>query len=275
MLIVQISDLHIAGPGRKTLSIAPMAENLARCVEHINQLEPKPDLVIVTGDIANDGLREEVEEAARILNDLHWPYYIVPGNHDNRSALWSVFGENACPAMDQGFINYVIDDFDIRLIGMDSTVPGEPGGEICQTRAAWLEARLAEVPTRPTVIFMHHPPVRCGVLETDEDGFAGADLFGAVVERYSNIERIVCGHVHLLVHTRWRGTVVSTAPSMGMQLGLDLTKQRPSEFVLEAPGYLLHLWVPEKTLITHAVTVRDHDGPYLFEAHTQADTPSA
>ena len=273
MLIVQISDLHIAGPDKKTLGVAPMAENLARCVNHINQLDPRPDLVIVTGDISNDGLRSETEEAAQILNDLRWPYYIVPGNHDDRSHLWSVFGENACPTMYQGFINYVIDDFGIRLIGMDSTVPGEPGGEICQIRADWLEARLAEAPTRPTIIFMHHPPVRCGVLETDEDGFAGADLLGAVVENYSNIERIVCGHVHLLVHTRWRGTVVSTAPSMGMQLGLDLTKQRPSEFVLEAPGYLLHLWTSEKTLITHAVTVRDRDGPYLFERQPQADTP--
>jgi 3',5'-cyclic-AMP phosphodiesterase len=273
MLIAQISDIHISGPGKITLGVAPMAENLAQCVDHINQLEPKPDLVVITGDIANDGLWEEVEHAACILNNLRGPYYIVPGNHDDRSALWSVFGHTAIPAMDQGFINYVIDGFDVRLIGMDSTVPGEPGGEICRTRAAWLDARLAEAPAKPTIIFMHHPPVRCGVLETDEDGFAGVELLGDVVERFSNVERIVCGHIHLQIHARWRGTVVTTAPSMGMQLGLDLTKKRPSEFVLDAPGYLLHLWTPENNLITHTITVRDRDGPYPFEAHPQANMP--
>jgi 3',5'-cyclic AMP phosphodiesterase CpdA len=273
MLIVQISDLHLAGPGRKTLGIAPMAENLTRCVDHINRLEPQPDLVLVTGDVTNDGRREEAKQAASILSALRWPYYIIPGNHDDRSALWSVFGGTACPAMEQGFINYAIDDFDVRLIGMDSVAPGNAGGEICRTRAAWLEARLAEAPTRPTIIFMHHPPLRCGVLETDEDGFVGAQLLGAVVERFSNIKRIVCGHIHLLAHAQWRGVVVSTAPGMGMQLGLDLTKQHPSEFVLEDPGFLLHHWTPQKTLITHAVTVRDRDGPYLFDEHPQADTP--
>lgn len=273
MLIIQISDTHITDEGRKTLGVAPMAENLARCVDHINRLEPRPDLVIVTGDVACYGRRNETEHAASLLNQLRWPFYIIPGNHDERSIIWSVFGGTACPAMDRGFIAYVVDDFDVRLIGMDTTVPGQPGGEICRTRAAWLDARLAEAPSRPTLIFLHHPPVRCGVLETDEDGFAGAELLGEVVERYSNIERILCGHIHLPVHARWRGTVVSTAPSMGMQLGLDLTKRRPSEFFLEAPAYLLHHWTPEKTLITHAVTVRDRDGPYLFEKHPQSDTP--
>ena len=67
------------------------------------------------------------------------------------------------------------------------------------------------------------------------------------------------------INTRWRGTVVSTAPSMGMQLSLDLTLERESEFLLEAPAYQLHYWSPDKNLITHTVVVKSVDGPYLFE----------
>ena len=51
---------------------------------------------------------------------------------------------------------------------------------------------------------------------------------------------------------------------MGMQLALDLTLKRESEFVFEAPAYNLHYWTPEKYLITHAVVVKPVDGPYLF-----------
>ena len=267
MLIAQISDLHIAGPGKKTYNIAPMAENLASTVAHINQLDPIPDVVIVTGDIAMCGLEEEVERAARILDKLQMPYYVVPGNHDDRSTLWSVMGKKACPSMVDGFINFVIDDYDVRLIGLDSTVPGEPGGEICAKREAWLNAQLAQNPEKPTAIFMHHPPVKCGVLETDEDGFEGVDRFASVIDKYTNIERIICGHIHLQANVRWHGTVISTAPSTGMELVLDLTLKRESAFLLENPGYQLHYWTPQNDLVTHTVYVREIDGPYLFEEY--------
>ncbi len=267
MLIAQISDTHVPGWGKKTYGIAPMAENLALCVDHINRCNPQPDVVLVTGDITNSGAIEEAEQAASLLGRLQCPFYIIPGNHDDQSSLGAAFSDQAYPSGYQGFSNYVIEDFDVRLIAMDSTVPGEPGGKICEARAKWLDGCLSEAKKRPTVIFMHHPPVKCGVLETDIDGFVGADLLGNVVEKYTNIEGIICGHIHLPTHARWRGTVVSTAPSTGMQLGLDLTLKRPSEFILEAPGYQLHFWTPQEDLVTHTVYVREVDGPYFFEEH--------
>lgn len=274
MLIAQLSDIHIAGWGKRAYGIAPTAENLAHCVDHINQLNPKPDLVLVTGDITSKGLGEEVERSASLLSKLRYPYYIIPGNHDDRESLWSAFGGRACPSRIDGLLNYVIEGYDVRLVALDSTIPGAPGGEVCETRAAWLDKRLSEAEHQPTVIFMHHPPIRCGVIETDVDGFIGADRLGNVIEKYTNIERVICGHIHLLVHARWCGTVVSTAPSMGMQLVLDLTLQRPSEFTLEAPGYQLHYWTPEKNLITHTITVRESVDPYLFEDYREADEGS-
>jgi 3',5'-cyclic AMP phosphodiesterase CpdA len=268
MLIAHISDLHIAAPGKKAYGVAPTAENLARCIDHINQLVPPVDLVLVTGDITYSALAEEAEQAAHLLAQLRCPFYVVPGNHDDRSHLCSAFGEHACPVLDSGLINYVVEGYPIRLIGIDSTVSGEPGGEICAVRGDWLEARLAEGGDRPTVIFMHHPPLKCGVLETDEDGFIGADRFGAIVEKYPNIKTILCGHIHLPAHAGWRGTVVSTAPSMGIPLVLDLTMEQPSQFTLDVPGYQLHTWSPDENLVSHTIFVRETAGPYLFEEHS-------
>lgn len=267
MLIAHISDTHIAGPGLKTNGIAPMAENLARCVDAINTLTVRPDLVLLSGDVTNNLARDEAQRAADTLMRLNSPLYLVPGNHDNREVLWDVFGGGAIPSRADGFINYVINGFDLRIIALDSVAQGHSGGEFCSTRAAWLREALAEGGDQPTIVFMHHPPLKCGVPETDQDGFDGVEELGAIIAGYPNIQRILCGHIHLLTHARWNGTVVTTAPSMGMQLTLDLTQALASKFYLADPGYLLHHWTPEKRLITHAVTVRDMDGPYDFRQH--------
>ena len=266
MLIAHISDLHIAAWNKKAYGIAPTAENLALCITHINQLAPKPNLVIVTGDITYDGYPEEARRAKILLDNLQYPYYIVPGNHDNRTGLWSVFGQQVCPGKDKDFINYVIDGYDIRLIGMDSTC-AEPGGEIDDRQIAWLQKQLSAEREKPTIIFMHHPPAKFGVLETDEDGFTGADSLGRVLGQQNNIEAVLCGHIHIHAHLAWCGTVITTAPSMGLQLALDLTLLRPSEFTLETPGYLLHYFNPENNLVSYSISVKTVDGPYLFKEY--------
>lgn len=271
MLIAQLSDLHIAGPGRKTYNLAPMAENLARTITHINAMTPGADLAIVSGDICDSGALDEARRAKDLLDELKCPYYVIPGNHDRRATLFNVFGGDTCPARNADFINYVIesDDHDLRLIAMDSTIAGAPGGELGLRRLAWLEAQLAsDTQRRPTLLFLHHPPVDCAVRETRIDGFVGAEALGKIVARYSNIERIACGHIHLLTHTNWHATVVSTAPSMGLQLDFDLTMTRPSAWLSEDPGFLLHHWTPQRRLITHAIAVRDRPGPYPFEDQT-------
>ena len=264
MIIVQISDLHIAGEGRKTLGIAPMAQNLSLCIDRINALTPRVDLVMITGDITHDGSLEEAEHAARLLHKLDAPYRLVPGNHDRREVLWSVFGGTACPGREAGFLNHVTELDGRRLIAMDSRRQGAPGGEICATRADWLAARLAEAPDRPTAIFMHHPPTRMGVAESDLDGFVGAERLGRIIGAHACIEGVFCGHIHLAAHARWHGTTVSTAPSMGMQLVPDLTLQNPSRFELEAPGFQMLLWPDGGTLVTHTVYANALEGPFNF-----------
>ena len=268
MLIAQISDTHISEPGTKAYGIAPMAENLALCVEHINQQEPLPDVVLVTGDISYSGKEEELAYAADLLDKLTMPYYVIPGNHDNRSALLSVFQGDRCPvevSTDNQFIHYVVDGFPLSLIAVDSVMEGEPGGEICEKRLAWLEKQLIINAEKPCVLFMHHPPAKFNVIESDIDGFIGAAKLGELVCKYPNVQRILCGHLHLATFQQWNGTVISVAPSTGMGLLLDLTMKLPSQFFLDPPSYQLHLWNSEQSLISHTVIVKNGERSYLFE----------
>ena len=267
MIIVQISDLHITYQNQRAHGCAPTAGNLKRCVEHINQLEPAADVVLVTGDICNDAHIEEAEYAARILSALNSPYYIVPGNHDRRDILLSAFDKNTYALDERGFFNYVIDDYDMRLIGLDSLQEGKSSGKFSEKPAEWLSDCLDQYnDDKPTLLFMHHPPVKCGIAETDLQVFKGKKRLGKIISKHSNIEQILCGHIHTQVHIRWKGSIISTAPSTtGMKIEPDLTLKKPSQFFLDSPNYLLHYWSPDENMITYHIEVSTLEGPFLFD----------
>ena len=264
MLIAQISDTHIAGWNKQAYDVAPMAENLEKTVKHINQLKLKADVTIITGDIGNTGKKEEYEQAKSILEKLDMPYFVIPGNHDSRESLFSIFGNFHCFRHHE-FIQYSINDYSLRLIGVDSTALSKPGGELCGARLRWLEHQLIQDKEKPTIVFMHHPPLNLGVAESNNDGFIGALELGIILEKHNNIKRILCGHVHLPIFSQWAGTIVSTAPSIGMTLALDLTLKDDSKFTLNTPAYQLHHWTPENNLITHTVTINKKAETYPFE----------
>ena len=265
MLIAQISDTHIVEANKLAYGIAPTAENLARCIQHINAHVPAIDMVLISGDITNNGKFEELLHAKSLFDQLNIPYFIIPGNHDKREDVWSVFKGSACPAKDSRFINYVIKQGALRVIALDSTIPYQSGGEICEERASWLDQTLKEDPQQATIIFMHHPPVKCGVIETDEDGFIGAHSFSQVIQKYPHIKAILCGHIHRQAHTLWHNTVVSIAPSMGLRLKLDLTQEEESQFSLDDPAYQLHYVTAKEQLISYAVTVSSPKRYFTFE----------
>ncbi len=260
MYIVQISDTHLVEPGDLTLGVAPMADKLRRVVAHINGLEPQPDVVLVTGDITHDGRLAQAQLAAGILAGLRAPFYVIGGNHDTRETLWQVFGGGAIPSRNGDLIGYRI-NAPINLIGLDSTVAGASGGRIGPEQLAWLKRMLDD---RPTLVFMHHPPVKVSILETDHDGFEGSAALEALIREHPNVLRILCGHIHLTTHAAWAGTIVSTAPSIGMALRRDLSMTKPSAFYLSPPAYLLHHMTDHGTLISHHVNVDEGDGPHLF-----------
>ncbi len=260
MNIAQISDLHITGTGL-TCGVAPMAENLARVVAHINA--QGADIVLVSGDICHNGLPAEAARAAGILAGLTAPYIITPGNHDTRAALRASFPPAVLPATEADHLSYVVEAGGLRFIALDSTDPDTPNGRICPARAAWLAARLAESDL-PTMLFMHHPPMKCGLEETDSPPLEGAGRLGAVVAQHPQILRILCGHIHVPVQALWQGRLVCAAPSMGMRLSWTPQRLVPSRFFASAPAYLWHMHNADGSMVTHAFSLDAPDGPFDF-----------
>lgn len=259
MLIAQISDFHIPTPGELALrGITDTVAALARAVEHINGLPQRPDLVLATGDLTNDGTAAACADLRNLLAPLAMPVYVIPGNHDDRANLRAAFPDHKYLPRDGEFLHYTIEDWPLRLIGLDTVVPGEPGGLICAQRREWLAERLAEAPDRPTLIFMHHPPFSIGIAGIDAMKCAGGAELGALVQRHPQIERIVCGHVHRPAQIRWHGTTASTAASTAAQLDLNFSDGLDLTMLPEPATCLLHLWQPGLGLVSHTSFIGDY-----------------
>ncbi|HYE91162.1 MAG TPA: phosphodiesterase [Terriglobales bacterium] len=254
MLIAQLSDTHIKGEGVLAYGRYDTSAFLARAVDHLLRLEPRPDVVLATGDLVDGGTPAEYARLRHLLAPLPMPVYLIPGNHDDRDALRLAFPDHAYLPR-EGFIQYVVDDGPLRLIALDTLIPGKAGGEVDDARVRWLDARLAEAPAKPTVVFMHHPPFETGIDFMDGVGLAGADRLAEVVRRHPHVERVLCGHLHRTIQTRWAGTVAMTVPSTAHQVALDLREDVGLSLSLEPPGYALHLWKPGGGLVSHVATV--------------------
>ncbi|MPZ36081.1 MAG: phosphodiesterase [Rhodospirillales bacterium] len=265
MMIAQITDLHVRPRGKVAYERVDTNAMLEAAVATIEALPRKPDLVIATGDLTDCGLAEEYQVLRDILEPLSMPVYLVPGNHDRRAELFAEFGSDGYLKNDDGFLHYTIEGHEVRLIGLDTVVPGHGHGEMCARRLAWLEGRLAERLDQPTLVFMHHPPFSTGLADMDRINCRNGASMAGVVRRVDNIERVVCGHHHRPITVRWGGTIGSVAPSTAHQVTLDLVPDgSAASFTMEPPGFHLHVWSKEAGLVTHGVTIGKFDGPFPF-----------
>jgi len=263
MLIAQLSDLHIRRPGELAYRRVDTAAHLKRCVAHLLSQRPLPDLVVATGDLADSGRTEEYEHLAGLLAPLPMPLYLIPGNHDRRDPLRAAFPQHHYLRGREEFIQYSVPAGPLQIVALDTLLPGEGGGLLCLDRLRWLEEQLLVCRQRPVVILMHHPPFVTGIDFMDQVGLRTAYPLEPIIRRHANIERILCGHLHRTIMVRFGGSLAVTCPSPAHQVLLDLLPNRPAQFVMEPPGYMLHRWSDERC-VTFGVAVGDFDGPYPF-----------
>ncbi|GLU32542.1 phosphodiesterase [Trinickia caryophylli] len=266
MLLAQISDLHIKRPGALAYRRVDTAAALARCVHRLNALDPRPDAIVITGDLVDLGSIEEYRHLAALLAPLRIPYYLLVGNHDNRAALREVFSDHAYLATGSEFVQYSVDIGPLKLVALDSQTPGQSPGTLCDARLAWLERALQAAAGAPVVVALHHPPFVSGIGHMDRQRLdpAAAERLAAVIARFPNVERVICGHVHRPIVTRFAGTIASAVPAPAHQVALDLRRDAPSAFRLEPPAFALHLLDDDNRLVTHHAYIDEGDGPYPF-----------
>ena len=261
MLVAQITDVHLGfAPGD------PRELNRLRLDEILKTLcamEPRPDLLLMTGDLADAG--DDDVSYARLKEataGLPFPAYSALGNHDDRAAFARNFPETP---LSDGYVQYAIEGHPLRILVLDTLEEGRHGGGFCVKRAAWLRARLDEQPERPTLIALHHPPAESALSWMSERADAGWMLrLEEAVSGHSNIVAFVAGHLHRPMVGRFAGTVLAVCAASAPQLALDVGTIDPARpdgramVVEEPPAFALHIWTG-RSLVTHFATAGDQE----------------
>lgn len=210
-VLIHVSDPHFLAEGARLGGRYDVEANFARTLEAIRRVHPHPAAIVITGDLADLGepdayrrLRAAVEPVAAELDTVVvW----VAGNHDERPALRAGLLDLA-PTEEP--VTGVWDLDGLRLIALDTSVPGWHHGDLDRAQLDWLAGILAEPAPHGTLLAMHHPPVPSHLPLFDILELQHQDELAAVI-RDTDVRGILAGHLHYSAHGMFAGVPVSVS----------------------------------------------------------------
>ncbi len=210
--VAHVSDTHLLAGGNLQYGVVDTAQHLGLALARLGRINPVPQALVFTGDLADRGepdayrmLREMVEPfAERIGAQVIW----CMGNHDDRSAYArGLFDTDLSPEV----LDRVYDVDGLRIVALDTSLPGYHHGEISEEQHAWLAGVLAEPAPHGTFLAMHHPPIpvpmlpAAAIIELDDQQRLAETLAG------TDVRMILGGHFHYSSYSTFAGIPVSVA----------------------------------------------------------------
>ncbi len=266
VLIAQISDLHIKPPGELAYGRVDTTAALMRCIEVLNRFAPRPDMVVISGDLVDIPDLQSYNHLDALLTSLMLPYVVLPGNHDERKLFRSTFPLQPY-ANPNGALNHMCGVRGLDLLLIDSSVPGSPYGELDAATLRWLDITLGASTTRPALLFLHHPPFVTGIGHMDVQNLRNARDLDSMLRRHPRARLVAAGHVHRATLTTFAGVAATICPAPNHAVALDLDARLPPSFKVEPPAFHLHAWFPGDgfgSIVTHHVPIGNFDGPHPF-----------
>jgi 3',5'-cyclic AMP phosphodiesterase CpdA len=224
--IIQITDTHLVQSGRVVNGVDPETQ-LRRAVDHVLAHHGDADLLVITGDLCNDGEPDAYALLRDILEPVPFPVRLMLGNHDRRPPFVAAFPDH--PRDENGYIQSWLDTDFGRLLFLDSHEAEVIGGIYGEDRLAWLDGALEGAGALPVTVFIHHPPVYDGIGHFQEIGLHDD---GAILRRLAahapGVRHIVFGHIHIpLAGTSPEGIAFSSAQACSHRFITDLEARDP------------------------------------------------
>ena len=249
-VIVHISDTHLLAGNRPLGGRYDTAGNLSATLAAVERTGIRPDAIVFTGDLTDLGepdayaaLRAEVEPfAARLGAPVVW----VAGNHDERPALREGLLD-AAPSSEP--VTGVWDLGGLRLVGLDSTVPGWHHGDLDAAQLDWLRDVLATPAPLGTILALHHPPLPSHIPFFDILELQHQDELAAAIAG-SDVRAILAGHLHYSTSGTFHGIPVSVASATCYTMNLQRPPQEVNGMDAGQSFQLVHIY---EDTITHAV----------------------
>ncbi len=243
IVVAHVSDTHFGGPP----DARPRAEAV---MAHLLALDPRPDVLLVSGDVADHGLPDEYAEARTLLDAWPGPLLVGTGNHDVRGP----FARGLLDREASGPLDQVLETPGLRLLMLDSLVAAPAGeridhGELAAGSLAWLDAELG-ADDRPTFVCLHHPPVDVGLALMAPILLRDPAPLAAVLGQHDHVLATLVGHAHTACWTTFAGRPVLVGGGVASTVPLDA---EPYPVVWEAgpPTLAFHLVHDDGRLTTH------------------------
>ncbi|WP_220267510.1 3',5'-cyclic-AMP phosphodiesterase [Enterobacter sp. Colony194] len=227
--ILQITDTHLFAQKSETLLGVNTWSSYQAVLEAITAQQRPCDLIVATGDLAQDHTPEAYQHFAQGIAAFSAPCVWLPGNHDFQPAMFSALQDAGISPAKQ-----VLCGEKWQILLLDSQVFGVPHGELSEFQLEWLEAKLAENADRFTLLLLHHHPLPAGCSWLDQHSLRNAGELDAVLGRFPNVRHLLCGHIHQEQDLDWNGRRLLATPSTCVQF-----KPHCANFTLDtiAPGW--------------------------------------
>ncbi|GAB4364705.1 MAG: 3',5'-cyclic-AMP phosphodiesterase [Elainellaceae cyanobacterium] len=214
LLVAQITDTHLFADPNQQMMSCTTATTLRSVVQALHHLSPKPDLLLMTGDLSQDETLESYQNLQNQVDVLNIPTYWIPGNHDVPAVMNQVLTSGCISP--QKYIqangwNFVL---------LDSALPNHVEGQLSVAQLDWLEQRLLEQ-NQPTVVVLHHHPLPIGSTWMDRIGLQNSDPLFEVIDRYPHVKLVLFGHIHQEFEQYRNGVCYLGTPSTCVQFKPD------------------------------------------------------
>ncbi|MEC5342536.1 3',5'-cyclic-AMP phosphodiesterase [Brenneria populi] len=240
--ILQITDTHLFAGEHETLLGVNTYSSYRAVLDAIQAQQYAFDLIVATGDLAQDHSLEAYRHFSSGIRQLSAPCVWLPGNHDFQPAMFDALAEAGIAPS-----KHVLLGDKWQAILLDSQVFGVPHGELSDYQLEWLERSLQSQPDRSTLLLLHHHPHPSGCTWLDQHSLRNAHNLASVLARYPQVNTVLCGHIHQELDLDWHGKRLLATPSTCVQF-----KPHCTNFAIDniAPGWRYLDLLPDGTLET-------------------------
>lgn len=231
--IIQLSDLHLFKDPDEILLGVKTQESFQAVLDFLKKEDEKMDLIILSGDLSQDGTAEAYQRIAKMMQVFNVPVYWVLGNHDNETVMMQHYP----------MLNIVNDKQIIghnwQLVLLNSQKVGAVEGVVDPSQLEFMKKCLRENPQLFSLVLLHHQALPVGSEWLDELGLENAQMFWDSLVPFPNVKVVICGHVHQDNKKKYKNIDCYTVPSTCIQF------KNQDEFSLEniPPGYRwIHLY---------------------------------
>jgi len=193
---VQITDTHIVQPGELLYGQVDTAAHLRERIEEINRIRPRPDVVMITGDLVERAKPDSYALFREIVSGLEMPVYVIPGNHDDPAMMVDCLAETSWYPASHLTGQYTVEDYDFRILALNSHFDGSELPDYDGLRLEWLQTELQRS-AKPTLLAIHHPPMKTGIEFIDMGGEGWFSGLAQLLTEHPQVKLVICGHCHI------------------------------------------------------------------------------